>query len=120
MLSGILSSAEFYNHAQTVASGGTADQNFVAALYQLVLNRFTSAGEEAGFVAAVSSQGRQAVALDFLTSTEFRHDQFEGYYNALLHRPSDPTGLNGWVMSNLDIDTVRLAFEATPEFFVNG
>ena len=43
MLSGILSSAEFYNHAQTVASGGTADQNFVAALYQLVLNRSSGA-----------------------------------------------------------------------------
>ena len=33
----------------------------------------------------------------FLTGTEFRSDQFEGYYNALLHRPSDPGGLGFWV-----------------------
>jgi hypothetical protein len=72
--------------------------------------------------------GRQGVALGFLagpSATEFRTDQFEGYYNALLHRPDnpdglDPNGLNNWVMSNLDIEAVRIAFESTPEFFANG
>ena len=53
-----------------------------------------------------------------LQSSEFRTDQFEGYYNALLDRPDDPAALkDDWVMSNLDIDAVRIAFESTQEFF---
>ena len=64
--------------------------------------------------------GRQGVAQGVLGATEFRADQFEGDYNALLHRPDDPAGLKGWVMSDLDVRTVRLGFEASPEFFSNG
>ena len=65
------------------------------------------------------------MARNFLNSQEFRTDDFEGYYNALLHRPSnpdntDPNGLNGWVISSLDVSSVRIDFEASPEFFSNG
>jgi hypothetical protein len=60
------------------------------------------------------------VALGFLGSQEFRTDQFEGYYDALLHRPSDPGGLSAWVNSGLDEFHVRVAFESSPEFFSNG
>ena len=59
-------------------------------------------------------------SLAFLVSQEFRTDQFEGYYNALLRRPDEPTGLNNWVMSSLDMHTARTAFESSPEFFTNG
>ena len=38
---------------------------------------------------------------------------------ALLHRPSDSSGLNGWASCNLDV-TGRVGFEATPEFLTNG
>jgi hypothetical protein len=64
--------------------------------------------------------GRQGEVLSFLQSQEFRTNQFEGYYNALLHRPDDPAGINGWVMSNFDMGTVRLAFEGSSEFSSNG
>ena len=73
--------------------------------------------------------GRRAAAplpsapLGFLagpSATEFRTDQFEGYYNALLHRPDDAGGVAGWVFSNLDRAAVRIEFEASPEFFTNG
>jgi hypothetical protein len=60
------------------------------------------------------------VALAFQQSVEFRTDLTEAYYNALLHRPDDPMGLNGWVFSNLDAASIRLGFEASPEFFTNG
>jgi hypothetical protein len=60
------------------------------------------------------------VALAMLHGQEFRTYQFEGYYNALLHRPNDLAGLNGWVMSNLDMHSVRIGFEGGPEFFANA
>src|SRR5262245_51046860 len=52
-------------------------------------------------------------------SPEFRTHQFEGYYNALLHRPKDPANLTAWVTSGLDMRAVRFAFETGPEFFAN-
>jgi hypothetical protein len=63
--------------------------------------------------------GRQGVVQGFLGATEFRADQFKGDYNALLHRPDDPGGLDYWVCSDLDISAVRLGFEASAEFFAN-
>jgi hypothetical protein len=97
VLSQFLSGPEFYSRAQVLAGSGAADQRFVQSLCQLLLNRSGTPGETAGGIAALPSVGRQGVAIDFMTGQsgqEFRDDQFEGYYNALLHRPSDPSGLN--------------------------
>jgi hypothetical protein len=55
----------------------------------------------------------------FLASTEYRNALVEGYYNALLHRPSD-AGRTGWVNSALDAKSIRVGFESTGEFFTNG
>jgi subtilisin-like proprotein convertase family protein len=120
VLSDILGSQEFFNHAQTLAPGSSANERFVQALYLLLLNRTGEASGVAFWVAAVPAAGRQGVALGFLRSVEFRTYDFEGYYDALLHRPSDAAGLNGWVMSNMDVGSVRIAFETSPEFFTNG
>jgi hypothetical protein len=121
VLSQILASQEFYGQrAQTLGFGGTADQNYVRALYQLLLGRAAGDGEVAYWVDVLATQGRQGVALGFLGSQEFRTDQFEGYYDALLHRPSDPGGLSGWVNSGVDLLGVRIGFESSPEFFTNG
>jgi len=92
----------------------------VQALYRLLLNRTGGADEVAGWVGILPRAGLQAVAASFLASGEFRADLFEAYYDALLHRPSDAQGLGGWVFSGLDASNVRIAFEATPEFFVSG
>jgi hypothetical protein len=123
VLSGILASQEFFNRAQTLAPGSSANEHFVQALYLLLLNRTGEASGVAGWVAGLPAVGRQGAALAFLTGTsgtEFRTDHFEGYYNALIHRPDDMPNLNNWVMSNLDMNTVRLGFEASAEFFVDG
>jgi hypothetical protein len=119
-LSMLLGSAEFFTHAQTLGLGGSQNEQFVKALYLVLLDRTASDPEVAGWLAAVQQVGRQGTALGILQSQEFRTCQFEGYYNALLRRPDDPAGLNSWVMSNLDMGTVRIHFEASAEFFVNG
>jgi hypothetical protein len=46
-------------------------------------------------------------------------DQFEGYYDVLLHRPSDPTGLNGYVYASIDMQAVRMLIETSTEFLAN-
>jgi hypothetical protein len=120
VLSQILGSQEFYARAQTMGFTGTADQNYVQALYQVLLNRTASNAEVDAWANSLSQMGTQGVAQGFLYSQEFRADQFEGYYNALLGRPDDPTGLNGWVMAPIDMQTVRIGFESGPEFFNNG
>jgi len=120
VLSGILASTEFYNRAQTLVPSGSADQRYVAALYQLVLSRAGDPAAVASWAALVPSQGRQAVASDFLTSPEYRGDQIGTYYAGLLHRTPSPADVNGWVFSNLDLGAVSIDFEASPEFFMNG
>jgi probable HAF family extracellular repeat protein len=120
VLSGILSSPEFYARAQTLIGSGTADERYVQALYLLLLNRTGEASGVAGWVGGLPTQGRQGVARGFLAATEFRTDLFEAYYNALLHRPDDAAGISDWVFSNLDAASVRMGFEAAPEFFTNG
>jgi hypothetical protein len=120
VLSHLLGSTEFYTRAQTLFSSGTAEERYVRALYQVLLDRTAADTEVAPWLSHMSQVGRQAVALGFLKSQEFRTDQFEGYYNALLRRSDEPTGLNNWVMSNLDMHTVRVGFESSPEFFTNG
>jgi parallel beta-helix repeat protein len=120
VLSLILGSQEFHDRAQTMGFTGTADQNYVQALYQVLLDRTASSTEVAGWGTALSQVGRQGVALDFLQSQEFRTYQFEGYYNVLLRRPDDPTGLKNAVVSAIDMSTVRVGFESGGEFFTNG
>jgi hypothetical protein len=119
VLSGILSSDEFVNRTQSLVASGTADERYVQSLYQVLLNRTGTAADVAYWVNQLPQLGRQGVAQGFLGATEFREDQFEGYYNALLHRPAE-AGMDYWVFSNLDINAVRYGFEATPEFFTNG
>ena len=120
VLSGILGSGEFFNRAQTLIASGTANERFVQSLYLVLLNRTASASEVTGHVNAISKVGLQGVARNFLGSSEYRSDQFEGYYDALLHRPSDVQGLNNYVFSNSDVSSVRLSFEVSSEFFTNG
>jgi hypothetical protein len=120
VLSQILASPEFYGRAQTLVAAGSADQRYVQALYQVLLNRTASNAEAAGWVTALPTLGRQGVALGLLSSTEFQRAQFEGYYNALLHRSDDPAGFTAWVTANLDMALARILFESSPEYFVAG
>jgi hypothetical protein len=112
--------AQFFNHAQTLAPAGTAQERYVEALCLLLLNRSASINEITGQVNLLGAIGQAGIALEFLTSREFRTDLVEAYYNVLLHRPSDPAGRNNWVFSGIDAATMRVDLEATAEFFTNG
>jgi hypothetical protein len=120
VLSRILGSSEFYQHAQTLSSSGTGSERFAQALYQQLLGRTGSPAEVQSTVAAMSRNSRQALALGFLVSQEHRLCEFEGYYDVLLHRPSDAPGLEGWALSSWDAGSVRISFESTTDFFFNG
>jgi hypothetical protein len=120
VLSQILASPEFYNRAQTLGHFGSADQNYVQALYRVLLGRTASDAEAASWVVTLPQQGRQGVALGFLTSVEYRTDLVQSYYNVLLHRPPDAPGLAFWVGIGEDGLDTRIGFEASPEFFTNG
>ena len=120
VLSILLGSSEFYNRAETLASTGSPDGNYVEALYQLLLGRMAGPGEAAGWVNALPQLGRAGVALAIEGSVEYRTDVVEGYYANLLHRPADTAGLDGWVFSDLDLSGIRVGIESSPEFFANG
>jgi hypothetical protein len=130
VLSQILGSAEFAARAQKLSPPGTTNQQYVQALYALLLNRSGGAGEVATFVSALpqlDQRGvalpqldRQGVALLFLQSQEYRAIQVRDDYSALLHRPPDAVGVNGWVFSKLDLANIRIGFEGSAEFFTNG
>jgi hypothetical protein len=123
VISLFLSSPEFLAHTQTLTGAGTQDERFVKGLYQLLLHRNANGGEVAAWVSALPALGRQGVARAILSSAEFRASQFEGYFVALLHRPSAPadqTLLGSLVAGGADLFDVRVFFEAGPEFFANG
>jgi hypothetical protein len=121
VLGGILASPEFFAHAQTLLSTGTPQERFVQALYTLLLNRPAGSGEVAGQVAASSGgQSRAQVAMNFLRRQEFRTDLVALYYSTFLHRTASAAESNDWVFSQLDANMLRLSFESSPEFFVNG
>jgi hypothetical protein len=119
-LSLLLSSPEFYARAQKLVNSATADARYVQSLYLLLLNRTGSDAEIAGWINALPQSGRLGVAQLILASPEFRTDDFEGYFNVLLHRPADPAFLNMLAFSGLDVSFVRTFFESSPEFFNNG
>jgi hypothetical protein len=122
VLSQLLATTDFYNHAQNLVPSGTADERYVQALYQVLLGRSGDSHQEVDqWVTALSAgMSRQQVALAFLQGPEFRAAQFEGYYNALLRRSEDPTGLANWVKSPMDMGSVRIDFEGGSEFYTNG
>jgi hypothetical protein len=112
-----------------------SEAGFVQSLYANLLGRTASDAEIAGYVAALPSQGRAGVALDFLQSPEFRTDVVDQFYSAtptptsvaalfppLLHRAGATTTaeINGYVASGLSVLDIETAFISSPEFFVDG
>jgi hypothetical protein len=120
VLSQILGSAEFRARAQTLSPRDPSDQQYVQALYSMLLNRSGSAGEVARFVSALPHLDRPGVALLFFQSPEYRALPVGDDYRTLLHRPADAVGVNGWVLSKLDLAHIRIGFEGSTEFFMNG
>jgi hypothetical protein len=121
-LAAIVATPEFYNRAQQLSTSGTADQRFVQTLYSLVLNRTASAGEVQGWLGSLAASGRNAVASGFLHSGEYRGLMVQSYYSSILHRgtPASAAEVNGWVASGLDLTSIRVGFEESYEYFLDG
>ena len=120
VFSRVLATAEFYNRAKTLVGSGTGNVRYVQALYQLLLGREATSQEANSLAAMLPAQNRQQIAAAVLGSREFRTSQFEGYYNALLRRPSDTAGLSAHVDSQQDLARARFILQSTSEFLRNG
>jgi hypothetical protein len=120
VVSQILASPEFFQHAQTLGFTGSADSQYVQALYEFLVHRPGSSSEVAAWVGSEPALGRTGVARGFLSAMEFRASQYEGYYNALLHRLDDAPGFNNWLSGGGDTFSSRVGFETSTEFFANG
>jgi uncharacterized protein YkwD len=121
-LIGMLASPEFYARAVSLSRTGTADQRYVAALYSLLLHRSVTVGEADLWTPAMANAGTAVVAAGFVYSTEFRLDDVGACYATLLHRQTATSAaeLAFWAASTLDLTSIRVGIEASPEFFLNG
>ena len=91
--SGLVGSPEYFQH-----QGGGANDGFLTALYQDVLDRAIDPNGQA-FYSNELNQGtsRQAVASSVLTSMEGYQVAVEAYYMKYLGRAADSAGLNHFV-----------------------
>jgi hypothetical protein len=87
-----ITSAEFVSQ-----NGSTTSQQFLSAVYLVVLNRTVDPTGAAGWAAAMASgTSASTVVTDIETSPEAVGDSLEGMYEKDLHRKGDPQGLKGW------------------------
>lgn len=118
VLTAILGSEEFFNRAATLGSAGTPNQQYVATLYSILLNRTASSAEVTGWQGTLAAAGRNAVTAAFFHSAEYRSNVISGYYTGLLQRTATPSlaEVNSWVSSGLDVLAMRVSFEASQEY----
>jgi hypothetical protein len=89
---GMVSSPEYF------ADHGSTNTGYVTGLYNQVLNRAPSQSELDGWVNALNGgESRMAVAVAFLTSTEYRTDLVQNDYSLYLGRAADANGLTNWL-----------------------
>jgi hypothetical protein len=116
-LAGILGSGEYVARAAALNGGGSA--GFIQGLYGQLLGRPANGAEVAYWQGQLPQLGTGGVAAFFVRAPEYRADQVASYYTGLLHRTGSPGEINSWVVSGLDLTSIRVEFEITPEF-VNG
>ena len=89
----MVSSPEYFN------DNGSTNQGYVLGLYNDALDRTptTAELEWLGQRALNSGTSRLAVAVSFLTSTEYRTDLVDTDYHLYLGKSPDPTGLAFWL-----------------------
>src|SRR5262249_539012 len=107
--------------ANTVIGGANASENYVQALYQVLLSRTGSPAEVNAWVAALPG-GRAAVALGFLGSVEYRTEVVDQLYTTLMDRPTPPAAAEvaWWANSGLGMLAIETGFAASPEYFQNA
>ena len=89
VLAAILGSAEFYDHAQTLALAGVGEDHFIEALYRMLLGCTPNANEVAAWRNALPQLGMQGVAFYVL---ELRRVPYRSGRGRLRTRPPDWPG----------------------------
>jgi hypothetical protein len=121
VLTGILSSDEFFFGASLAVPSGSPGGRYVQALYQHLFHRTAGPAELAWWEAVLAAGGRPAVAGALLASGEYRAGVITTYYATLLKRKStSPAEVGFWAASGLDLLTIQLQFEDSDEFFWQG
>lgn len=106
----ILASDEFFTNV------GGADENFVSALYGVVLEREPDKAGFHAFVEALSEGwSRQQVADAFVLSPEGRAVLIAGMYESFLGRVVDGDSLAVWIMT--PYETLLVAIVASDEYY---
>jgi len=90
--------ADIVGSTEYFALHGSNNQSFVDALYPDMLTRTADSGGEAYWINALNGgASRDAVALAFLTSTEYQADLINADYVQFLGRPVEAAGLEFWM-----------------------
>lgn len=136
VMAGVLSSPEFAVRAASLAGApGAADENYVRALYALLLGRTASNLEVTHWVNNLPKLGRHGVAMSFTGSVEFRtraivtlyagpggwpSSSYSGMVPNLLNRPKQPSEQEValWMNSGLDLLSLKVAFASSQEFYI--
>ncbi|MCI0458124.1 MAG: DUF4214 domain-containing protein [Gemmataceae bacterium] len=114
---GILGSAEFLQRAQGQFNSGDPNENFLRAVYRLLLKRDLDPAGLAFWGGVVQTFGREAVGLGVMQSQEFRTLALATFYETLLERDLDEAGSRYWMNLPGNLDDVRQGIQESDEFF---
>jgi hypothetical protein len=104
---------------------GTANADYVEALYRAVLNRDADAGGLASWTNQLNkgSLTRLQVVQDIRNSTEHFTQEVSDFYMTLLNRQPDASGLQNWVQhlqSGMKEEQIAFDFLDSPEYLSHG
>jgi Ca2+-binding RTX toxin-like protein len=111
VMAAILGSSEYFTRA------GDADAAWVTRLYQDVLHREPTTGEAGAALGALSAgQGREAAALEVLTSREALTNVVRDTYQRYLHRQPSP-GESDFFVNRLSDEGLAAVLLGSSEYF---
>jgi hypothetical protein len=90
--------AAIYGSAESLqALGGGDPRAWVDGMYQGMLGRHSSAGDQTYWAGVAATRGRAYVTWHIAASGEGRMRRLNGYYMHLLQRPVDASGVQTWL-----------------------
>jgi hypothetical protein len=115
VIAGLVGSGEYFT------KNGGANLSFLQAAYPDILNRMLDSSGQSTFMAQLQNGvSRTTVALELLTSTEYRTNLVSGYYTTFLGRTGSSGEVGGWVnalANGVKDEQVIDAFVGSVEYF---
>ncbi len=97
-----------------------SDASYVQSLFLNLLGRLPANSEVSGFLPTPTGNNRDAIANVFLNAAEFRNREVSKLYNDILHRTASGGEVSSIAGTGLDIESIRVLFAASGEFFAAG